>query len=1271
MGYRIVKNLFNFIIAIVVFIGVGYSSGLMAAPVKRDNFLSGAYDSDDDHAGTYVKDQVIARPKSDSYTIPYGMKMKKMKHFFMCNKNKKKKNKKCTSPDVNFDIMTLQISDPTMTPGQAITALNQTGDYEYAEYDYMIKENAVPNDPLFSQQWGLESTHETNPDIDAPMAWDITTDSSDVVVAIIDTGIDYTHPDLVDNMWTNVLETPGDGIDNDLNGVIDDYYGFDAHNDDGDPMDDRGHGTHLAGIIGATGNNGVGVAGIGWNANIMAIKHLGDNGTGSISDAIEAIEYVISMRERGVNVKVTNNSWGGTTYSQGLSDAIGALADQDILFVASAGNDVDDLQQTPHYPSNYKQSNILVVGMHDSVNSKVATSNYGEAVVDISAPGQNILSTALDSGATVCQDTNSDGYSFCSGTSMSAAFVSGVAALLSDTHQNDTYQDLIDRIVRSSKPSIVTTRFAIPWTGQSATGEILDAHGALTYQGLTASPRKFLIEAERPFFFQTPIEIDELLTISSLSDSAKTWSLQSDVEWMSVDQPGGSAIPDQSSGIQLDIDYEFDFGVTTGHIMVDDLTELNDEFSIPVSVVTRLRALQLTENKVNSPVFIDEMGYAVDVEDDVAVISAPGEALDAEFGGSVYVFRRHSENNWVLEQTLTPDAPVAGYRFGSDVAISGNHIVVGSQGDDSATSNAGSAYVFKFDQGTWVQQQKLLPTNASQGDAFGEVVSIDNNLMAIGAPQVAITFAPGAELRRGAAYIYRLEADQWNLEAKLQQADVNEYTRFGSTVSISGSRVAVGAQFYPTESFNTSGRAYTFVYQDGAWSVENRFDPFEDFISSMGAAVALQNDELLIGAPDSSNDTPIRVGAALFYTFSNGAWNFNQRITPPDIKTEDVNFGLNLDFDQDRIVVGVSSKNIEAINSGEAFVYERVGNQWVPDGRITPTDAVEFQQLNFGRDVAVSGSNVVVGSGLITASRIDTAGYIYELPRPIPHLETMTVNNVDANWTTVNVQNKYQQMVPVCTLHYQNNAAPVVIRMQNVSANSFEIKLQNPGDLDQVFADTVYCMVAEEGVWTLPDGTKVEAAKVDSTITDSRQQGWNGETQTFGHSYGSDRPIIFGQVMSYNDPRWSVFWSVGSKRFLPINKSNISVGKHVAQDSDGDRLDEQLGYIIIEAGEGQVDSTSFETNLISRQIANLGSDNNVVDLSFSVLPAFAMTSQSGMRGTDGSWSILEGFDGLAQGQLRIALDEDQIADQERLHTAEYVGCFTATEHLNIPLTPIQ
>ena len=314
------------------------------------------------------------------------------------------------------------------TPGtdaaRAAGGLAALSSVEYVEPNFLVHADATPNDPMFPRQWALQNTGQTGgsatvyPDIGAVAAWDITTGSSAVVVAVIDTGVDYTHPDLAANIFTNAAECTADGIDHDGNGYVNDCHGINAITKTGDPMDDYFHGTHVTGIIGAAGNNGVGVSGVNWNVTLLPCKFLDSNGSGTDADAITCLDYVAAMKDRGVNIVATNNSWGSSSYSRALGDAIVAQRQRGILFVAAAGNDLLDNDQLPQYPCSYDLANVIcVASTYDSISFQF--SNYGLGTVHLGAPGEAILSTVPNSG-----------YDTYDGTSMATPFVTGVLALL-------------------------------------------------------------------------------------------------------------------------------------------------------------------------------------------------------------------------------------------------------------------------------------------------------------------------------------------------------------------------------------------------------------------------------------------------------------------------------------------------------------------------------------------------------------------------------------------------------------------------------------------------------------------------------------------------------------------------------------------------------------------------------------------------------------------------------------------------------------------------
>lgn len=389
----------------------------------------------------------------------------------------------------------------------------------------------TPDDPLYS-----DAANWAFPQISAEKAWDTGTGTSTTIVAVLDSGIDYNHPDLAGNMWRNPNETPGDGIDNDSNGYVDDVHGINALTGSGNPMDDQGHGTFVAGLIGAVGDNAVGMAGVNWSVGLMGVKIFDANGNTSIAAELRGIQYVLSQKVAGQNIAAANLSFGGVQFIQQELDALNQLAQTGVVLVAAAGNESNDNDVSPRYPANYVIPGLISVAASTPGDALAAFSNYGEVTVDLAAPGVNVLSTraAQASSANFSPYQGNNDYAVASGTSFAAPLVTGAAALLKSLKRAASAEQIkaaildgADRVTGLAGEVLTGGRLNV----SNAVDLILSTQGVVPVASFTTGESISVLEGSRGYRYA-----DVRVSLDRPPSPGKTVAV-----WYET-RPGGSAV---------------------------------------------------------------------------------------------------------------------------------------------------------------------------------------------------------------------------------------------------------------------------------------------------------------------------------------------------------------------------------------------------------------------------------------------------------------------------------------------------------------------------------------------------------------------------------------------------------------------------------------------------------------------------------------------------------------------------------------------------------
>jgi subtilisin family serine protease len=551
----------------------------------------------------------------------------------------------------------------------AVAAFESDPAVLYAEPDYVVHASVTPNDSQFGQLWNMRNTGQTggtsDADIDAPEAWDLTTGDSDVVVAIIDTGIDYTHPDLAANVYRNEADCDADTVDDDGNGYVDDCNGIDTANDDSDPYDDNGHGTHVAGIIGAVGDNGTGVVGVNWHVRLLPCKFLDENGDGFTSDAIACLDYLADLETNGVDIVASNNSWGGDIFSQAMRDAIDLQRSHGSLFIAAAGNFAISNDVATFLPAGYTSANVISVAATHDADGLASFSNYGRHTVHLAAPGDDILSTL--------PTWQANPYGELSGTSMAAPHVAGVAALLKAQDPTRGWQAIRNRLLVGGD--------SVPGSTETISQRRLNARGALTCSGppirARLRPRLDAVGANPG----VPFEL-AMLNINCNGPAGETTV---------VVNPGGEVITLRDDGSGLD--KEAGDGIYTGTWVPADAGLYTLTF--PEGDVVNVNNGGIVPGLVDpDPQDAGHFGFAVVAVDGTAVVSHPNTFGN---GGAAYVYDGTTGD---LLRALENPNPGPNDGFGRSMArVGDDRVLIGAQRAPDSGTDGGAAYLFDVSSG--------------------------------------------------------------------------------------------------------------------------------------------------------------------------------------------------------------------------------------------------------------------------------------------------------------------------------------------------------------------------------------------------------------------------------------------------------------------------------------------------------------------------------------------------------------------------------------------
>jgi subtilisin family serine protease len=791
----------------------------------------------------------------------------------------------------------------------AAAAISRDPSVLYAIPNYAYHVQVVPNDPLYKQQWGM-------PSIGAPAAWSRSTGSPSVIVAVLDTGIVLDHPDLEANVWTN--PHPGEG------GFAGDVHGWDFVGGDDDPSDDNGHGTHVAGILGAVGNDKLGVAGVDWSVGLMPLKICDSEGNCSLGDEIAALEYAVAHGAKVVNASFAG-PYGGYQPEQ---EAIRAAGQAGLLFVAAAGNDAANNDVIPHYPASYPLENVISVAATSSAGALAGFSDYGLNTVGMGAPGEKILSTLPTSGKL----SSSTGYGELSGSSMAAPQVAGAAALLWSLHPAWTMQQIRDRLLSTTRPLAslagkVSTcgQLSLDTASDPAVGERASLCVAPRGTGagsVSSSPAGIACDSACTASFApaTPV------TLTATPAEGSTFA-----EWRGACTGTGPCTVAPGAALAVS-------PVLRASAMGAPWRDA------PLAAPSEHAPITPGED-VDGSFFDVSLSAAGDVRAKTLYQQPSGTCSYASSDtGGVYLERK-TPSGWVADGSLT--APTLGEDtgarwancsyFGSVTELSGDGSTLLVDPVTASTSNPElglrhrcAAFVYRRGAGGWQLDGTLFPPGVGpEGSSEAkpcEFFGIGGAISADG-DQVAVR-------RAGRIDTYLREAEGWSLQQDIPlPTDPECGKRVGPreiALSGEGATLLVGDLSCRTNSVNNSGRVYVYERTGGGWSLAQTIaSPEAQTQNGFGSSIAISadGDTAAINVTQRVTGLPENAGAAWIFQRVEGGWQPEVRLAGPS--SEAAGFACPEILEEGtRIVCGASDKvGFDALQ-GSIYVFERPGPSW-------------------------------------------------------------------------------------------------------------------------------------------------------------------------------------------------------------------------------------------------------------------------------------------------------------------------------------------------------